>query len=338
MKLDIKQIKAITLGALDVTESPDGIEFHRFTPAQRELYQKKREDFGYKSLASTGIKLRFRTDSKSLGVRMLVKNVRARSFFSLEVFVNGEKTGQLDNFSDVELPQYYSSESFPVGEYAKSFDLGDGDKTVTVYLPWNKRTFLQEFSLDDGATLEPVRYEKSMMAFGDSITQGYDALYPSRRYAGRLAEALDAEEFNKAIGGERFCPDLAALWDDFTPDYILVAYGTNDWSNEPKVVFNARMVAFFEELYKHYPNVKTFVVSPIWRPTYTLEKPGYKSFFDVEECIQAAIADKPNMILIPGFDLVPHDETLYADQVLHPNDKGFDHYFENLWQQVKKYI
>ena len=89
--------------------------------------------------------------------------------------------------------------------------------------------------------------------------------------------------------------------------------------------------------YKNYPGVKTFVLTPIWRPNYKM-KTDFESFFDVEKGIRQAVADKENMIVIPGFDLLPHDETLFADQVLHPNDEGFSYYFENLWQQVKKYI
>ena len=337
MKLTLEQIKSITLGAIAVTEGDDGIEFHRFTPAQQQMYINKREDFGYKSYAASGVKFCFKTDSQNLGIKMLLKNVRARSFFALEVFVNGQRIGYINNFSEKDLPQYYSSKDFPVGEAEGSFDLGPGDKTVTVYLPWNKRTYLREFTLDDCAYIEPVRPGKKLLVFGDSISQGYDALWPSRRHAGRIADALDAEEINKAIGGERFCPDLAELRDDFTPDYILVAYGTNNYGATTKAVFDDDMPAFFNNLYKNYPAVKTFVVTPVWRKHYA-EITEFGSFFDVEKCICQEVADKENMILIPGFDLIPHDETLYGDQVLHPNDRGFDYYYENLLRKIKKYI
>ena len=338
MQLDLKQIESITSGALQITEGADGIEFFRFTPAQRHLLTQKDEGFGYKSLASSGMRMDFKTNSQHLDIKIRVKNVRARSFFSLEVFVNGKPNGCIDNYSDLEMPQYYSQTVCPVGEFAGSFDLGKGEKTVTVYLPWNKRTFLQSLCLDDGAYVEPVRRSKKLLVFGDSITMGYDALRSSSRYAGRLADFLGAEEFNKAIGGERFCPDLLEILEDISPDYILVAYGTNDWSGKPWADFNDRMTAFFDILARKYPNVKTFVVTPVWRPNYQNSKPGYSSFFDVEKSIRQSIADKENMILIPGFDMIPHDEKYYADQVLHPNDTGFEHYFENLKKQIQKYL
>ena len=71
--------------------------------------------------------------------------------------------------------------------------------------------------------------KKRILCFGDSISQGYDALYPSNQYTPQLAKLLDAEEYNKAIGGEIFRPELALARDDFEPEYITVAYGTNDW-------------------------------------------------------------------------------------------------------------
>lgn len=337
MILTFEQIKSVTLGAIAVTEGANGVEFHRFTPEQQQMYIKKRVDFGEKSFASSGIKLCFKTDSRSLAIKVLLENIGARDFCALEVFVNGQRVGYLNNFCEVELPQYYSEVALPAGEFENSFDLGTGEKTVTVYLPWNMRTFLRELVLDDGAYIKPVRPGKKLLAFGDSITQGYEALWPSRRYAGRIADALDAEEINKAIGGERFCPDLAELRDDFTPDYILVAYGTNNWAADTKAVFDAHMPGFFRNLHKNYPTVKTFVLTPVWRKNY-LDKTDFESFFDVEKCIRAEVADKENMTVISGFDLIPHDETLYGDQVLHPNDRGFDYYYENLLREIKKYI
>ena len=337
MQLDFEMIKAITSGTVDVVRYDDEIGFQRFTPEQTAMYKKKRADFYQKSKASSGVKLRFRTDSKTLYVKIRVEYAEIRKYFALEVFTDGKRIGSIDNFFQRELPQYYAQVDGELGEFSKSFDLGDGIKTVTVFLPWNMKTLLKSFCLDDGAFVEPVKYAKKFLAFGDSITQGYDALWPSHRYISRLAETLQAEEICKAIGGERFCPDLAELKDDFVPDYISVAYGTNNWSATTKQEFDEHVEAFFENLYKNYPGVKTFVLTPIWRPNYKM-KTDFESFFDVEKGIRQAVAEKENMIVIPGFDLLPHDETLFADQVLHPNDNGFDHYFRNLLQQVEKYI
>lgn len=334
MQLSFEQIKSATWGATYFTEEPDGIIFNRFTREQHAMYEKKDGGFFAKSLTTSGIRLCFKTDSQSLYLHTTVKDSRSRTYFSFDVFADDTLVGWLDNFSDVEIPRDYSSISFPCGTFDKCFDLGKGTKTVTVHLPWNKITKLHQLVLDDGAYFEPVKRGKKLLVYGDSITYGFDALRPSARHIAKLADALDAEEFNKGIGGERYCPDLAALRDTFDPDYIVVGYGTNDWSSTKKDVFYPNCKTFFAELAKNYPGVRVFAITPIWRVNYD-EKTDFDSFFDIESGIRDAAAPYENVTVISGFDLVPHSVEYFADYGLHPNLKGIDHYFKNLWKQIE---
>jgi hypothetical protein len=48
------------------------------------------------------------------------------------------------------------------------------------------------------------------------------------------------------------------------------------------------------------------------------------------------VADLPNVTVISGFDFVPKDETYFSDLRLHPNDKGFECYSENLYSEICK--
>lgn len=334
MQLNFEQIKSATWGATYFTEESDGIIFYRFTREQHAMYEKKDIAFYDKSLTSSGIRLCFRTDSHSLYLQSTVKNSRSRTYFSFDVFVDDTLIGCLDNISGVEIPRDYSNINFPCGTFDKCFDLGEGMKTVTIHLPWNKITKLHQLVLDDGACFASVRRNKKLLAFGDSITYGFDALRPSARHVAKLADALDAEEFNKGIGGERFCPDLAALRDEFTPDYIVVGYGTNDWSSTKKDVFYPNSKAFFAELAKNYPGVRVFAITPIWRVNYEA-KTDFDSFFEIESGIREAAAPYENVTVISGFDLVPHSVEYFGDYGLHPNLKGIDHYFKNLWKTIE---
>ena len=65
---------------------------------------------------------------------------------------------------------------------------------------------------------------------------------------------------------------------------------------------------------------------------------AFTSFFDIEKGIRAATANMPNVIVIDGQELVPHETGYYADGRLHPNDAGFEHYFKNLWRIVQEHI
>lgn len=60
-------------------------------------------------------------------------------------------------------------------------------------------------------------------------------------------------------------PALAACKDAFAPDYIIVAYGTNDWRHAAAEKFRNNCRGFYENLCKHYPGVPVIAITPIWR-------------------------------------------------------------------------
>ena len=337
MKLTLKQIKQITKGAVRFSEDQYGIRLYRFTETQEQLYKERDLDFYKKTFATAGVKILFKTDSKTLFLKAVLKSASSRKYFSFDVFVDEKMVGSLDNYSESELQEDYTVQKFPDGEFSKQFDLGEGIKTVKVYLPWSYGPIIKEVSLDDGAFIEPIEMRKKVLMFGDSITQGYDALRPSNRYAARIAEVMGAEEINKAIGGETFFPELAESEEDFVPDYITVAYGTNDWSKKKRKETQENCRAFYRTLSKKYPDTKIFAITPIWRKDYQ-DYRQYGAFEDMIKDIQEAVEGLGNVTLIHGFDFVPKDSKYYGDLRLHPNDKGFERYFEGLRKEICKNI
>ena len=259
------------------------------------------------------------------------------NYFSVDVFADGKPVGYIDNYEGADFSGNYTTLELPYGAFSGAFDLGKGEKTVSVYLPWALGFVLEAFELDDGATVIPVRREKKLLVFGDSITQGYDARRPCMRYAGLLADSLEAEEFNKAIGGEVFFPELAALKDEFEPDYISVAYGTNDWGKVSAEHFERCCEEFYRNLSTNYPNAKIFAITPIWRKDIA-DWPERGPFERVPARIREVVAELPNVTLIDGWEFVPADETYYADLRLHPNDEGFAEYHKNLWNEIQKHL
>lgn len=339
MKLNFEQIKAISTGAVRFEEDESGIKLYRYTKEQEKLYEDTHEEFFHKSKQTAGIKLVFRTNSTSLTLKtkiILEPNTlqRSRQYFSFDVFVNGEAVGYLDCFDDIENMDDYINIQLLHGDYEKDFQLGAGEKVVHIYLPWGVQPIIQEISLDDGAFVEPVKAKKTLLAFGDSITQGYDAMRSSNSYVARLARYLEADETNKAIGGECIFPALAETKEDFEPDYITVAFGTNDWSKKSRDVFQVNSKAFYQVLRKNYPNTPIYAITPIWRADGQKEV-EFGLFEDVEKDIREAVKGIDNLTVIRGYDLVPKDTSYFADLRLHPNDKGFEEYFENLKKEIK---
>lgn len=337
MKLDLKDYKKITLGCASVNEENGKIRFHRFTEEEEIFYKERDEMFGrsfrYRCSAPAGVKLCFATSSKNLKITVVTGAATSRSYFSFDVFENGRLIGYLDNFKEEELLEDYTEQKFPLGKHEKSFILSEGKNKITVYFPWSVFVDDIEIELDDGAEIEPVKPKKKLLVYGDSITQGYDATRPSHRYAARIADFLGAEEINKAIGGEIFVPPLVEKKLDFEPDYISVAYGTNDWSTTDGKDFYQNAKSFYGSLSRNYPDVPIFAITPIWRANFEESKP-FGDFFSVERIIREATSDFKNVSVISGFDLVGHDKKLFADLRLHPRDAGFNEYFENLSKKI----
>lgn len=337
MKLGIDTLRKISLGAVEVAETEKGIAFYRFTKEQRDLYYERNLSHYKKALAPSGVKLRFRTDSKLLGIKGVTSAGSSRKYFSFDLFINGEKKEFFENFSDV-TEQPSPTGEYPMGVFEKEFDLGEGEKEVTLYLPWSAQVDLSEITVDDGVFLAPVKPEKKMLVFGDSITQGYDAAYASNSYISRLARFLDVEEVNKAIGGEVFWPGLADTEEPFEPVLITVAYGTNDWSKSPSLEeFKNNCKGFFENLSRRHPGVPIYAVSPIWRAAYKMEKPC-GDFRNVHDYFVEIAKNIPQMTVIDGWEFVPQDPDLFADKTLHPNDAGFAFYADGLSKALKKYL
>lgn len=322
MKLTLAQIQSITLGAVSVWEAQGLVHFSRFTQQQMEMYQVKNLDFYKKAHATAGIRLCFRTDSQNLSMKVQIEPGSSRKFFSVDIFADGAFVGCVKEQPDRHL-----------GGFSGEFSLGEGEKTVTVHLPWSVAMKLEELCLDAGAFIEPVRPAKSLLMYGDSITQGYDAKQTSMRYATKLADYLDAEEYNRAIGGEVYYAPLVQLEEPVKPDYITIAYGSNDWYKVGRAEFTEQCSAFIKTVSERNPQAQVFVLTPIWRKDLQENRP-FGQFADVETIIRQCCEGLSNVEVIRGFDFVPKDESYYADLYLHPNDEGFSYYAENLCKAI----
>ena len=194
---------------------------------------------------------------------------------------------------------------------------------------------LKDISLAGAAYVHPADYTRTMICFGDSITQGYDAVHPSLTYANRLAHALDAKMLNKGIGGDVFHPEMI---DDvhLAPDIVTVAYGTNDWSHSDLSTFLQNAEAFLAKTRTTYPDARVFVITPIWRcDSDRITACG--KFEDVAKELKLICRNISNTRVIDGLTLTAHMPEMLVDHV-HPGDLGHVIYGANLSGLVRNGI
>lgn len=323
MEADIELLKKITFGAVSITPESCGFIFNRYTPYQTELYDRNADNHTCRHKATSGIRFEFVCDADSLTVEGNFSVGSSRNFAYLDVMLNGAliKHEGTENIRDNP-------------DFSMTVELDGKMNRIAIYLP-NLACFkLESMLFENASVIEPVTKKNTIVCWGDSITQGYDARYSSLSYTNILADAMDAELFNKGFGGEVFNPELLAEPDHAEPDIITIAYGTNDWFrlDAPTVAVNAEK--FFSKICSYYPETPVYVILPLWRKDSDKETP-FGNFDNIHKLIRDACKGKSNIHLIDGFSIIPHLESFFEDKRLHPNDLGFCCMAGKLLEQIK---
>ena len=323
MKLSLEQLKSIARGVDRLEETEDGVQLFRMTAAQKQYY------LGYNNIekanktdSTAGVRLAFYTNSQSLKFSAKFTEGSSRAYAYFDVYENGAMIahGGSDKENDAEM----------------EVKLLAGESLVEIYFPWSKGVILTSFELDDGATVKPYARSKKLVAYGDSITHGYDAIYPSLSYVNRLGNLLDADVYNRGIGGDTFSPELAKRDNIENPDFVTIAYGTNDWSMSSMEKFETNCRAFFKIMHERYPNARIIAIAPIWRGDSERETAMKRPVSDVYKLFCEYTKDYDHFTVVDGWNLIPHLSAFFHDQILHPNDQGFSLYAENLYKEIMK--
>lgn len=305
MKLNLEQIKSVTKGVEDIVYEKGLFHFYRFSQDEEKLID------NHNLFSTAGVQMEFCTDALELKLKVNTKNGSpTRSYFAVDVFVDGTFIGSIKNFEEG-IDGDYANVQYELGDFEGAFGLGENKKVVRIVFPHSVVASISEMELVGATYVSPVKNEKNVIFYGDSITQGYDTLHPSKSYANLLGESLHADLRNKALGGAQFFPELVGVPNDYTPDYIVVAYGTNDWSGCEKEEVRKNATRFLDNVVVNYPTATIYVVSPIWRKIHT-EYKKFGSFLEMEKLIEELCQNRKNISFISGFDLVPPEEKYLA--------------------------
>ncbi|MBQ8743424.1 MAG: SGNH/GDSL hydrolase family protein [Clostridia bacterium] len=311
MYLSIEEIKNITFGALSVKETENGISFYRCTEKQIEEWYKVVDHVGERSTMSTGVCFDFHTDSKNISFDA--------ADGKFEVYVNG-----------IFAERYDMSELHESGKDA-SFCVSGEKNRITVVFPCREiRGVIKYLKLDDGASIEPHKYDMKMLFIGDSITQGSASSLDSLSYAPRTARFFNAEMLNQGVGSA-YCNEKTFDHLDFDPDVVILAYGANDPVFYDTVEeIDAHINAFYDLVAAEYKekNTKIVAISPIPIISFKSDEVREK-FFGCRRMIEYE-AEKHGFYYVDGYGLVPNHKAFFSEDGVHPNDLGFGVYAENL--------
>ena len=331
--LTLEKLRAITTGALEVWEEDGYFHFCRYTHRHFEAigqfhlwrydYQTKL-DLDERCRAASGIRLEFTTCGGTLSFDYRVDFGASHTRHNLEITVDG--TGMY-HICKEELPAS--------GSVLFEIPKKDVPQRVTVYCSDLTVFCIKNLSLP--ADYAPVQRPLKYLALGDSITQGSIADHPNQTYTNLLADMLDAEVVNHAIGGVQFNPAYVDKNLPFRPDIITCSYGVNDW-NGCHFMGYTQYQEFLDKITATHPPAKIFLLIPVWASIEETETRDGYTLEQVRQRIEALAAQYPAITVIDARRFIPHLADCFAEDNLHPNDLGFLHMAYHIYNAMKPYL
>lgn len=311
MKITNEQLKKLVVGAVQSEEAEKGLRFYKMTNKQMGAFASINEFLGKGARASTGIRLDFTTNSKYVSFTSI-------GGMGFEYLIDGQYRGKI------------------------GFRPDGSDKDVKIELDKPCRFTLcfsshgiseiANLEIEDGAKIERYNLKEKVLFIGDSITQGWNSGIDVYSYAYRTSLALDFDSIIQGVGGS-FCASTTVDYCGFTPDRVIVAYGTNDVrQNVTQNQLLERVREYLALVKATYKGAKLYAISPVWVSGGEIEKPAGNVFENYEKIEQEI--KNAGFFHIRGMDLIPHDRKYYADD-FHPNADGFQCYADNLVKILK---
>lgn len=298
MKLTLEQIKNLTVGAVDIEQTADGIFFYKMQKCQIDAFYVLSDILGFRAKTTTGIRLDFETDSKFLAFDV-------KSGAKFEYLIDGVYQGTV-----------------AINDSRAKLELAAPCR-VTLVFPSHDVGVIDNVELSDGASAVRHKFDKKVLFIGDSITQGWNSGIDTLSYAYRTSFALNFDSVIQGVGGAYYHASTFAD-SGFDPDTVIVAYGTNDvWHFGTKDEMAMQLRAYLGLVKETYKQSKIYAISPIWVSGGSEEK----RMGNLWECYRfiAEEIEKCGVEHIRGLDLVPHERRYFADD-LHPNKDGFGEY------------
>ena len=314
MKLTNEELKKIYCGALYFEETEDGyLKANQYTKAQMDYFEKAFLMWFERCDASSAKTIEFKTAARK--VSFDYKIIWKCSEDSIELAIDGLAT-EIAYLKDIDM------------EGSISWDMPEGEKNVTIYLPSDATILIRNFEID--STYESIQKNEKVLWLGDSITQGYGPLRSYQTYVSVANRVLNYDILNQGIGGYVYDKNSLMKMEGYNPDKIIVALGTNQYGDEngPQVVSE-----YYETLIGIYgEDIPILVITPLWRGDNLEGVPTLEKFCST---IREIVGKYKNIKVVDGFKMVPHLEEYYLDN-LHPNGLGTEVYGRNLVEEIRR--
>lgn len=308
----------------DIDEAPfriygvyrDGEKYRRLPP---EVAETVNEGVLILHANTAGGRVRFMTDSKKIAFliwgngSLPTENGAYMNRGSLDVYADGRFMGVTRGGNDFPLTYYESA----VGEFDEC-----RDRLITVYMPNYGEIHKILVGVERGSKLYAApdyKYEKPVLFYGSSITQGGCASRPGLSYESDIERDADMNYINLGFSGRAHGEQTMAKYISGLDISALVL--DYDHNARDSVDLMNTHEPFFKTVRAVCPNLPVIMVS---MPKYDLTKEDYARYLVIKKTYENAVsAGDKNVYLIFGKELLEGVESEGLCDGCHPNDLGF---------------
>ncbi len=229
----------------------------------------------------SGVRLRFATDSRRVGVGFLATNMVAPPRARRPVVFNLETAERLERAASTAGNVIRISPEAPGGvELVRGeadtvvFDgLAPGVKTCEVWLPHNAFVELRTLVVEDGASIGPVPSDDRprWVHYGSSISHCMEAEEPAMTWPAVAARGAGVALQNLGFGGQCHLDQFVArtIRDLDDVDVVTIKTGINivNMDSMRERVFTPALHGFIDTIRERRPDVPLMVISPIFCPS-----------------------------------------------------------------------
>ena len=276
---------------------------------------------------TAGGRVRFKTDSPYVAINAVMDNpcmfphcaITGTSGFDLYYKLNDGE----DEYSGTFRPPVEEAIADIKDGFESVLDFTDGTmREITIHFPTYSDVKMLYIGLADGSKIEPptpYKYEKPIVYYGSSITQGGCSSRPGITYQSTITRRFSYDHINLGFSGSAKAePTMYNYIKDLDMSIFVYDYD----HNSPTVEYlrNTHEV-MFKAIRKEQPELPIIMMS---RPAWVLEESEKERLEIIKTTYHNAIAqgDK-NVYLITGQELMQYVKNEGTVDGCHPNDAGF---------------
>lgn len=271
-----------------------------------------------KAWMPAGVRLRFRTDARSIALRSPDRiGAAGCDLPPVDLVIDGSvRSGAADADGLVAFD-----------------DLGGGDRDVELWLPQYSRFGVAEILLDPGASLSAAAETRRprFVAYGSSITQCRRAASPTQTWPAIVARRLGWDLTCLGFGGEcHLDPEAAEAIVSADPDTVIVCGGVNVHStgSYSRRTLGPAVRGFVAAVRRGAPRAEVIVCSPLASPSREdVAGPAGMTLDEVRREVRTAAEASsrrdPAVSYVDGRSILSASDAHLLADGLHPDADGY---------------